>query len=163
MSVDASVSPPTRRPVTNALEELLRSVTGRPIGVVNVPASESGEQNPVCPYAIIYPVPGGYFDGPFFATPDVDAEYVFQVTSVGETYDQCEWMADRVRAAILGRSSDRSFTYDLVLLDPEGDPDTRIVNDRRPESGPGDVGRSQEGPIGLYNSVERFRICTTPA
>lgn len=155
-------SPPMRRPLTRGLLNLLRSVTHRPFDVVNVPAPDSGAQNPEMPYGILYPVPGGSFTGGLYANVEVDGIYVYQVTSVGGTYDQCEWLSDRVRLAILGRAADDSFAFAIEPVDARGNAWPTTVNNRESESGPGDVSRAQQGTVGLYTCVERFRIFTTP-
>lgn len=53
------------------------------------------------PYAIVYPLAGGEFDGPL-GCPDNDASLTWQVTCVGSTRKQCEWGADKVLAALIG-------------------------------------------------------------
>jgi hypothetical protein len=155
-------SPPLRRPLTRGLLNLLRSVTHRPFDVVNVPAPDSGAQNPEMPYGILYPVSSGSFTGGEYASVEVDGNYVYQVTSVGGTYDQCEWLSDRVRLAILGRTATDSFAFDIEPVAANGNPYPTVVMGRESESGPGDVSRAQQGPVGLYTCVERFRIYTTP-
>lgn len=55
------------------------------------------------PYCIVYPLPGGLFDGPL-GCPDDDASLVWQVTCVGATRGQCEWVADQVAAVLIGQT-----------------------------------------------------------
>lgn len=145
------VMPPSRRPLSAIVLETLRSVTGRPIDITNVPAPETGAVNPAPPYAIIYPIPGGAFTGGPLQGVFTDGDFRFQVTSVGIDYIQCEWMADRVRRTLLGRNNDGSHTFSLNT-------DEYDVILRESESGPGDVGRVEK----LYSSAERFRFVTTP-
>ncbi|MFI9149473.1 hypothetical protein [Streptomyces sp. NPDC053367] len=42
--------------------------------------------------------------GPPYGDGDADARVLVQVTSVALTAEQAEWMADKVRTALLGRS-----------------------------------------------------------
>jgi hypothetical protein len=163
LPIDYTKSPPVRRPITRGLLAMLRSVTGRPFDVANVPAPDSGLQNPSMPYGVVYPVPGGSFTGGLYAGVESDAVMVYQVTTVGGTYDQCDWLADHVRLAILGRDSTDRFVNDIVPVDSQANPVGLKVIDRLSESGPGDVGRPEEGTVGLYTEVERFHLYITPA
>lgn len=52
------------------------------------------------PYAILWPIPGGYLDGSI-GRPDSDAVTEYQVTAVGATREQAEVVADLVRAAMV--------------------------------------------------------------
>jgi hypothetical protein len=54
------------------------------------------------PYVIVYPLSGGIFDGTL-GCPDDDASLTWQLTCVGAVRRQCEWMADRALAALVGR------------------------------------------------------------
>lgn len=97
---------PDLLPITDALVAFLAAQTGRPVGrataplVDGVPADlESG------PYAIVYQLPGGDTWGPFLSGPDEGAQLPYQVTSVGKRSDQADWMADRVRRAMVGRTN----------------------------------------------------------
>lgn len=53
------------------------------------------------PYLILYPIPGGSVSGPAWADASRDATFVYQVTSVGDSREQCEKLADRVRPRML--------------------------------------------------------------
>lgn len=135
---------PARRPVTDALAAFLAAETGRPIGKGTAPLTAAG-QPAEPPYAIVYPLGGGATWGPTYAGPDEGADLPYQVTSVGLRTDQAEWMADRVRQAMLTRLDgtlaaqlavpgvnvlDRSMTG-YGGLDREGDvvsiPDSYVV------------------------------------
>lgn len=54
------------------------------------------------PYCIVFPLPGGIFDGPL-GCPDDDASLIWQVTCVGRDRPQCESIADRVNATLIGQ------------------------------------------------------------
>lgn len=53
-------------------------------------------------YYVVYPLPGGVFDGPL-GCPDDDASLIFQVTCVGSTRPQCEAAADRALSLLVGQ------------------------------------------------------------
>lgn len=68
------------------------------------------------PYGVLFPLPGGVASGPLDA-PEEDFESLLQVTCIGESRYQAEWVADKVRAvmintqfAIDGRSFVRART-----------------------------------------------------
>lgn len=54
------------------------------------------------PYFVVYPLPGGYFDGTL-GDPDNDASLIWQVTCVGATRAQCEAAADRANDVLIGQ------------------------------------------------------------
>lgn len=59
-------------------------------------------ETPFKPYCIVYPLTGGTFDGPL-GCPDDDASLIWQVTCVGRDRPQCEAIADRVNATLIGQ------------------------------------------------------------
>lgn len=89
---------PDRRPLTAALVQFLANRTGRPIGEGTAPFDAQ------VPYAVVYPLPGGNTWGPTYTGPDEGADVPYQVTCVGLRDDQAQWMADRVRQAMVGRT-----------------------------------------------------------
>jgi hypothetical protein len=54
------------------------------------------------PYYIVYPLPGGLFDGTL-GCPDDDASLIWQVTAVGGNRPQCEAAVDRCNATLIGQ------------------------------------------------------------
>jgi hypothetical protein len=54
------------------------------------------------PYRVVYPLAGGMFDGPL-GCPDDDASLTWQVTCVGATRSQCEWVADETNEILIGQ------------------------------------------------------------
>lgn len=54
-------------------------------------------------YVIVYPLPGGTFDGDIY-DPYEEAEASYQLTSIAEHADQCEWVADLARSTMLSAS-----------------------------------------------------------
>jgi hypothetical protein len=59
-------------------------------------------ESPFKKYCIVYPLPGGVFDGTL-GCPDDDASLIWQVTCVGATRPQCEWVADKVNETLVGQ------------------------------------------------------------
>lgn len=106
---------PDLLPITNALVALLEAQTGRPVGRGSAPLAggvvadlEDG------PYAIVYQLAGGSTWGPMLYGPDEASQLPYQVTSVGKRGDQADWMADRVRQVMVGRT-DGTLTHALVV------------------------------------------------
>ena len=132
----SALTVPMRHPVTLAFEEMLKTGTGKPIGVGRSPVVEGDALKvPPVPYAIVYPIPGGGFSGSL-AFPDEDANFEFQVTSVGLRLDQADWMADKVRWCVLGRSESGNFVQQMTVTDhavvnrePTGPPGAPVLTD----------------------------------
>lgn len=67
-------------------------------------------------YVIVYPITGGTFDGDI-QFPHSEADAAYQLTSIGDTAEQCEWVADKVRTTILSATltlTDRK----VIFIDP---------------------------------------------
>lgn len=95
---------PARSPQTTALTARLNS-TGI-AGAFGEPPSDAGWQgspggSAFVPYWTLYIRDGGTTDGTL-AAPQADSDWLWQVTSVGATPDQCEQVADLTRSALLG-------------------------------------------------------------
>lgn len=86
------------RVLLNEMAAFLELETGRQVGVQDMP------EDATVPYAIVYPVQTD-MTGPPFWDPFADTEFQFQVTSVGERWDQARWMADKVRRVVLDRAN----------------------------------------------------------
>jgi hypothetical protein len=97
-----------RGPITEALLEALTAGTAKQGGIGIAPADR------VYPYFMLYPVPGGAFI-PSFSKQWRLVELVYQVTSVGQNYLQCEGMADRVRGVVL----ETNASYPIVVIGPQ--------------------------------------------
>ena len=54
------------------------------------------------PYYVVYPLPGGVFDGTL-GCPDDDASLIWQVTCIGATARQCEAAVDRANSVLIGQ------------------------------------------------------------
>lgn len=140
MSVD-------RRGVTDAFLALLRTGTSKPVGDHALP-----DHTPDQPFAVVYSLPGGGFDGPPLTNPEDSSEFVYQVTSVGVTRQQAEWMADAIRRTVLARSS--SGAFQVAIVSPTG-----VAICGRMGEAPGGV--EEEG--NLFSVAERFRLVAVPS
>ena len=98
------------------------------------------------PYVVVYPLTGGTFDGGLDA-PNDDARPTYQLSSVSANAQQCEWLADKARTAMVSAS--------LTLTD-------RTVQKIDPVF-TGGVIRDDDVQPPLFYSPERFEVWTTPA
>lgn len=57
-------------------------------------------QSDFVPYCIVYPLTQG-FDGSL-GCPDVDSTLAWQVTCVGSTREQCDWVKGKVDSVVVG-------------------------------------------------------------
>ncbi|WP_432157948.1 hypothetical protein [Streptomyces sp. bgisy153] len=144
-----------RLPVTRALAALLEHTTGRPCGVGELPRVQgrSGWEPAPVPYTILDSLPAE-FAGPPLWDWHADAAWSYQVTSVGERADQVEWLADRVRAGVVGRTDGR-WTHDLHV------PEARVIDRELTYDAGGESSVSAAGAIVSY--VQRVTITVTPA
>lgn len=144
------MSPP-RLPLTRALLDVLVAGTGRPCGLGSLPRGADGEPA-AFPYAIIDSLPGE-FSGPPLADWHADAAWTYQVTSVGERADQVQWLADRVRAVLVGRVDD-GWLWDLSV------PEMAVIDRELTADAGGDPVDGSQGDIVTY--VQRFAITVSP-
>lgn len=77
----------------------LQTALGATSPPVPVQAGRRPDDTTADRYAVLWPLDTP-MDGPV-ADPSADAWYGFQVTSVGSTVEQAEWVADLARAALL--------------------------------------------------------------
>ena len=101
-----------RRPVTQALADMLGDATGKPVGVGSVPINPATGRPFPPPYTLLYSL-GGTTGGPELADLHEDAYLDYQLTFVSGPYpaktdsrgtvEQVEWLADKGRTAILAR------------------------------------------------------------
>ncbi|MFJ1994252.1 hypothetical protein [Streptomyces asiaticus] len=144
-----------RLPVTRALAALVEHATGRPCGIGELPLvqEKSGWKVASTPYTILDSLPAE-FTGPPLWDWHADAAWSYQITSVGERADQVEWLADRVRVGVVGRTDGR-WNHDLRI--PEA-----CVSDRElTYDAGGEPSVSATGAIVSY--VQRVTIIVTPA
>lgn len=96
------------------------------------------------PYAVVYKIEGGEFAGSL-QDPFEDADLVYQVTSVGRTREQAEWVADKAMVLLDGVTvNGRS----IALVSPDGGPGVRRDDDVSPP---------------LFYATPRFRLKSTPS
>ncbi|NUK32214.1 hypothetical protein HRW12_00180 [Streptomyces lunaelactis] len=145
-----------RLPVTRALAALIAKATGQPCGIGELPLvrARSGEWEPASvPYTILDSLPGE-FSGPPLWDWHADAAWSYQVTSVGERDDQVQWLADRVRHGVVGRTDDE-WAHNLQV------PQARVIDRELDHDSGGEPSMSAAGAIVSY--VQRFTITVTPA
>ena len=96
------------------------------------------------PYVVVYPIAGGGLSGSL-ADPNEDGTLIFQVTCVGASREQAEWLADKAMALLDGFSiSGRSIAR--VSLDLQGG-----------------IQRDDASTPPVFYASPRFRVMTTPA
>lgn len=147
------MSTPDRKPVTQALVELLQKATDCPWAAVEAPDRMEAK-----PWGVVWSIPGGGFDyGAPLTAPDDTAQMVYQLDSVGLKESQAEWLADVARRSVLARTPRGAFQVAFPRI-----PAWAVI-DRRPSGGPGGI--LPEGPpkARVYTVSERFVICVSPA
>lgn len=72
---------------------------GLTVGRAEAPASVPANTG----YVIVYPITGGSFDGDIY-DPHGEARADYQLTSVGTSAEQCEWVADKARETMIDAS-----------------------------------------------------------
>ncbi|MFE9250159.1 MULTISPECIES: hypothetical protein [Streptomyces] len=144
-----------RLPVTRALAALVEKTTGRPCGIGELPRVEgkSGWEPAASPYTVLDSLPAE-FGGPPLWDWHADAAWSYQITSVGERGDQVEWLADRVRNGVVGRT-DGGWAHDLLI------PEARVIDRELTYDAGGEPSVSAAGAIVSY--VQRVTITVTPA
>lgn len=97
------------------------------------------------PYCVVYSIPGGSRSGNLDAPYD-DADFVYQVTCVGTTREQAEWVTDKATVTLLNGLSVTGRS--IALVSPDGNPGVRPDYDISPP---------------LFYSTPRFTLKSTPA
>lgn len=101
-------------------------------------------ESPAPPSCAVYTIPGGRSYGSL-QEPNEDADFVYQVTCVGITREQAEWVADKAIAALLGGVTVADRHIARVMVD----------------AFPG-VFRDDDATPPVFVSTPRFRLITTP-
>ncbi|MFD8509791.1 hypothetical protein ACFV27_01395 [Streptomyces antimycoticus] len=135
------------RVLSLAVQAMLATATGRSCGYGTAPTASSLPTGAATPYSVLYPV-GSTSDGPPFGDASADARIIYQVTSVGTTAEQAEWMADKVRAGMLARTP-AGYTYSITATG-------YVVMARELDKEEGVAVAS-----GVYSYVQRFAIEVT--
>ncbi|MCZ0983969.1 hypothetical protein O1L60_45225 [Streptomyces diastatochromogenes] len=139
-----------RRLVTQALELLIADATGKPCGTGTLPTSDGKAAEP--PYSVLRSLTLT-LDGAPLTDRHEDSTTTYQVDCVARTHAQAEWLADRVRAGVLGRDDRGAWQHALTV--PGWTCYAReLALDAGPEDDPSAV-------IVLY--VIRFQLYWTPA
>ncbi|MFF9632875.1 hypothetical protein [Streptomyces fradiae] len=152
-----------RRPVSLAVQALLATATGLPVGRGRIPAGPTAGSQAAPPYYLLYLL-GTTLHGPPLADENPDATFVYQVTSVSGpkpgvtgsagSIDQAEWMADKAREALLAR--DPATGLWLRPLTVPGVKNTGRSLDTEP-------GESSAPDDAIITYVQRYRFDLTPA
>lgn len=146
-----------RRPVTWAVQALLESVSGKPVGIGAMPL---GAEPPFYLLGVVSTT----LSGPPLADENPDMSIVYQVTAVTgpapstpgsyAVAEQTEWMADKARAAFLARDPNTGqWLHPLVV------PGVKNYG-RGLDTEPGG---STDSSDAIINNVQRFRFDLTPA
>jgi hypothetical protein len=146
-----------RGPVTEAVEALLATLTGKPVGLITVPLDpDTGAPYPP-PYTLLYPLDHTADDGTLgdrhrAAVSDYQATFVSgpapgHPDSQG-TGVQSQWLADKGRK-VIERPADGSPGYAHPLTIPGVDCYRREAREAGATSDPGDA---------IITSVIRFRF-----
>lgn len=99
-----------RARVTAALQTMLATATGKPCGRGRLPLVDG--RPALLPYTVLY-AQGGPVDGAPLADKSEDGRLVYQVTVVAARADQAEWLADRVRQVLLGRTTEGEWRHPI--------------------------------------------------
>lgn len=152
-----------RLPVSKALQTLLASATGLPVGRGRVPPGGTPGSLAEPPYYLLYLV-DSTVHGPPLADEHPDATFIYQITSVSGpdpdvpgsvgSIDQVEWMADKARTSVLAR--DPATGLWLRPLTVAGMKNTGRSLETEP-------GESNDPGDAIISYVQRFRFDLTPA
>lgn len=130
---------------TDAVLTLLRTTTIT-IGDGVAPRDvDKAELDP--PYAVLYPLIGGNFDGPL-SDSQADVNFMYQVTAVGNTRQQAQVIIDIIRV-IMQREN--------LVITGRTVRDIRLVT---PYSG---TVRDDDLPNPLFYAYDRYEVDTTPS
>lgn len=95
-------------------------------------------------YVVVYRIPGGRRSGNL-EDPYGDAEFIYQITCVGTSRRQAEWLADNVDELL------------LAGVDVDGR-SVRVV----PHGNPGDPREDDVNPS-IFSATPRYRLMSTPS
>lgn len=116
-----------------------------PVGDGEAPRDvDAAEIDP--PYAVLYPIPGGRFDGPL-SDSQADVTLQYQITAVGETRQQTQVIIDICR----GLMKKANVTVP-----------SRRVRDLKHLTPSAGVMRDDDLPDPLFYGYDRYELDTTP-
>ena len=145
----------SRGPLTDELITVLETL-GKPVGDATAPEPPFGWSDQpgaigsrFVPYVVLTPLSSGIPSGPF---SDSQADWIlpYSVQSFGASRQQCEWMADLARSAIVATTR---TTYDL------GDGDYKIMQVRTDSIGV--VTRQDTVDPGYYAQMDVVSVWVT--
>lgn len=117
----------------------------------------TGEGAPALPYAVLYAIPGGGFDGPPLTAPESDVHAIYQVTVAAGRRDQCQLLADKVRSVWTGRQANGTFDTPSPVIAGW------VVADRIVADAPAGVEVDGAAPRYVFSVPQRFGVTLTPA
>ncbi len=85
--------------IAKGLAAFVGAATGKACGIEKSPYE--GQINPPLPYMVIFQLPSSTDPTPTMARRSGTMEFVFQITSVGKTVEQCSWMSGKVYEAMM--------------------------------------------------------------
>lgn len=97
------------------------------------------------PYVIVYPTPGGIYDGPV-GSPFADARVDYTITAIGASREQAQWGADQVFATLINPANVTVSGRTVNLLSPDVD---------------GGVIRDDDVQPPVFFSPTRWRVTTS--
>lgn len=144
-----------KQTLTDGVIDMLKRGTSKLVGDSQAPERGDLSDDDFYPYCIVYNIPGGSSSGGLgFGYEDTDI--VYQVTSVGLTRQQADWLADRVRLTWCARAG---VGFQVPFVSPSG----WEVAGRIPQYGfSGGIDVEGEPPHQVFSAPERFLLQVTP-
>lgn len=97
----------------------------RRLEVEGLAVGDADAKGLAAPYVVVYPIPGRVFGT--LENPHEDADLVYQVTCVGSTREQAEWLIDEVMVLLQGVNvAGRSISYIDIDGIPAVEPDRDV-------------------------------------
>lgn len=141
---------PDHGELTTELISVLATDVGKLVGDGEAPGDPKVE--PAYPYAIVYLITHGPTIGDVnvVVSPDREALFIYQVTSIGETREQADWMAHKCRRAITDTTtSPNGWRLEI------GTTNTLVIDRRNNVS----LGTGNEG--GIWRASDRYQMMVT--
>jgi len=139
---------------TSALVAMLRAATAS-LSAVMVYDHRIPPAGVSTPYGLVLAVDSPDPDGPPWSDDEADATLTFQLDAVGKRRDQAQWLADRLRAAVLGRTGP-NWTNAVSVSG-------WVSADRRTTGQYGRVDREGSPRFELYVARAQYELAFTPA
>lgn len=140
-----------RRLVTDRLLAVLAEATGRAVGDNEPPVDGA-----VAPWTVLFSLNGGAWEDSLL-NPERDANFVYRVTSVGESRASAEWMGDAVREVMVGIDPETGVRL-WPIVDPEAGVVVASVDMAGPPAGAEAVG---ESTTRTWNVTEDYLVMVT--